>query len=51
MCIASRLNLFLLVVLLSAPHIGAQEIDSGAHPGERIGDYAFHTEMGKLTLP
>ncbi len=34
--IASRLNLFLLGVLLSAPHIAAQQIDSGAHPGERI---------------
>jgi VWFA-related protein len=36
MCIASRLNLFLLVVLLFAPHIAARQIDSGAHPGARI---------------
>jgi VWFA-related protein len=36
MCIASRLNLFLLVVLLFAPHIAARQIDSGAHPGDRI---------------
>jgi VWFA-related protein len=36
MCIASRLNLFLVLVLLSASHIAAQQIDSGAHPGERI---------------
>jgi VWFA-related protein len=36
MCIASRLDLFLLVVLLFAPHIAARQIDSGAHPGDRI---------------
>ncbi len=36
MILKSRLNLSLLVALLSAPHIAAQQIDSGAHPGERI---------------
>jgi VWFA-related protein len=36
MMINLRLNLFLLVVFLSAPHIAAQQIDSGAHPGQRI---------------
>jgi len=36
MHITSRLSLLLLAVLLSAPHIAAQQIDSGAHPGERI---------------
>lgn len=36
MCIASRLDLFLLVVLLFARHIAARQIDSGAHPGDRI---------------
>src|SRR3984957_9928229 len=36
MPIASRLALFLLALSFSAPHIAAQQIDSGAHPGERI---------------
>jgi VWFA-related protein len=36
MFINSRLGLFLLVVLLFAPHIEPRQIDSGAHPGDRI---------------
>ena len=36
MHIASRLTIFLLAVVLFAPCIAAQQIDSGAHPGERI---------------
>lgn len=31
-----RLNLFVLVVLFCASRIAAQQIDSGAHPGERV---------------
>ena len=36
MHIASRLTIFLLAVVLFAPCVAAQQIDSGAHPGERI---------------
>jgi VWFA-related protein len=36
MTITSRLDFFLLVVLLSAPRMAAQQVDSGVHPGERV---------------
>jgi VWFA-related protein len=46
---ASRLKLSFLVVLLFAPHVAAQQIDSGAHPGERVYvDAVVSTASGSL---